>query len=102
VCQIKFSHDYPKLHGQTRGKLIFISKISKNDFPLNDELLEYDTKTSDGEYYPLPKTDYLQLIFLGNKGIPFCTIRRFTPDKFNYYSNKVGEYFEVSIEKVEQ
>lgn len=40
------------------------------------ELIEYDTKRADGGYYTLPKGDYLQLIFIGNLGIPFGIIRR--------------------------
>ena len=99
--RIKFSHDYPKLWGQTTAKLIGIEFIEPKDFPLNQDLLDYDTKTNEGEYYPLPKGKYLQLVFLGNKKIPFCTIRRWTTTKDEYYVKQIGKEFEIVIEKKE-
>jgi len=101
VNVIKFSHEYPKLWGQKEAMLIDIKFISKNDFPLSQELLDYDTKTSEGEYYPLPRDNYLQLIFLGDKRIPFCTIRRQTPQKENYYHEQLNQVFKIEIVKVE-
>lgn len=93
--KIKFSKEYPKLHGQVTAKLIGIEFIKPSDFPLNQDLLDYDTKAIDGSYYPLPKNQYLQLIFLGNKKIPFCTIRRFTIEKGIYYRKLIGKEFEL-------
>lgn len=95
---IKFSNNYPKLWGQKNAKLVFIEHIFEENFPLNKDLIEYDTKTSEGKYYPLPRGDYLQLIFIGNKRIPFCTIRRYTPEKYAFYNSKLYEHFEIKIE----
>ena len=100
---IKFSHDYPKLHGQTSAELLAVKPIRiDNDTP--KELLEYDTKKSDGTYYELKTGDYIQLVFIGNFGIPFCTIRskrnRFTEDKEAYYKQFVGKVFEIMKEDV--
>ena len=52
--QIKFSKEYPKLWGQTTAILLAIKFIEPKDFPLNQDLLDYDTKAIDGSYYPLP------------------------------------------------
>ena len=95
---IKFSHDYPKLHGQTSAELLAVKPIRINkDTP--KELLEYDTKY-DGGYFPLLTGDYIQLVFLGNLRIPFCTIRKaYPPSKVEYYKGKVGEPFEVEVKK---
>ena len=97
---IKFSSDYPKLHGQTSAELLAVKPIRiDNDTP--KELIEYDTKKSDGTYYNLKTGNYIQLIFLGNLGIPFCTIRskinRYAEDKEAYYSQFVGENFRIEI-----
>ncbi len=35
---------------------------------LHKDLIEYDTKTKDGKYFPLDSAHYLQLVFIGNKG----------------------------------
>ncbi len=95
---LRFSHDYPKIHGQTRAKLIAVLSITI-DGGLNPALKEYDTKTVDGEYYPLPDGEYLQLILVGEFGIPFCTIRRQTYDKVAYYNERIGQWFEIVITK---
>ncbi len=92
--QIKFSGDYPKLHGQTSAKLIAIYPRTIDRFT-PQELIDYDTTKSDGSKYPLVDGEYLQLIFFGNLFIPFCTIRRMTYEKIQYY--QVGEVFEVII-----
>lgn len=94
---IKFSSDYPKLHGQKTATLVAVAriKIDKNTPP---ELFEYDTKKSDGSYYELKHGTYLQLIFLGDKSIPFCTIRSAYPThKVEYYKSSIGQKFNVEI-----
>ena len=97
---IKFTSDYPKLHGQTSAELLAVKPI-RIDKNTPRELLEYDTKKSDGTYYNLKTDNYIQLIFLGNLGIPFCTIRskrdRHAEDKEAYYSQFVGENFRIEI-----
>ena len=97
---IKFSSDYPKLHGQTSAILIAVKPI-RIDKDTPKELIEYDTKKSDGTYYNLKTGNYIQLIFIGNLGIPFCTIRskrnRYAEDKEAYYSQFIGENFTIEI-----
>ena len=96
---IKFSHDYPKLHGQTSAELLAVRPI-RIDRNTPQELLEYDTKY-DGGYYKLATGDYIQLVFLGNLRIPFCTIRKaYPPSKVEYYKSKIGEQFEVMVKPV--
>ena len=99
--RIKFSENYPKLWNQTRAVLLNVLLIEKEEFPLNKDLIEYDTKNCNGTYYSLPKTKYIQLIFLGNKRIPFCTIRRWTPLKYEYYFGQQKLDFEIEIIKKE-
>ncbi len=101
---IKFSHAYPKLHGQTSAALLAVIPI-RIDKDTPRELLEYDTKYIwyDGPvpkygFFPLPTGDYIQLIFLGNLHIPFCTIRRaWPPQKVEYYKSAIGYDFEVIV-----
>ena len=105
---IKFSHDYPKLHGQTSATLLAVVPI-RIDRNTPKELLEYDTAywdeiTSGGSikaYFPLPTGDYIQLVFLGNLRIPFCTIRKaYPPSKVEYYKSKIGEQFKVIVKPI--
>jgi len=99
MSAIKFSHAYPKLHGQTSAELLAVRPI-RIDKNTPEELLEYDTKY-DGGYYKLATGDYIQLIFLGNLRIPFCTIRKaYPPSKVEYYKSKIGEQFEVMVKPI--
>lgn len=106
---IKFSHAYPKLHGQTSAELLAVRPI-RIDRNTPDELLEYDTTYYDKPFkdatslyaekqrFPLLTGDYIQLVFLGNLGIPFCTIRKnYPPQKGDYYRGKVGDTFTIEI-----
>jgi len=76
-------------------------KLIRIDKETSAELLEYDTKKADGTYYKLKTGDYIQLVFIGNFGIPFCTIRskrnRYAEDKEVYYSQFIGENFTIEI-----
>ena len=82
---IKFSHNYPKLWGQKSAFLLYVELVERER--LHKDLLEYDTRTGDlnEPYYKLPKGTLIQLVFLGDKGIPFCTLRRYVGAKYNYY-----------------
>lgn len=96
---IKFSSDYPKLHGQTSAELLAVRniRIDRNTPP---ELITYDTVKRDGTRYPLKSGNYLQLIFIGNYHIPFCTIRSAFPDrKEEFYRKHVGDIFEIEVIK---
>ena len=97
--KIKFSKRYPKLWGQNQAKLIAVEDINIDE-NTNKDLLEYDTKALDGSYYELKKGKYIQLIFLGNKNIPFCTIRSSygrMGNKKEYYQSKIGELFQIVV-----
>ena len=105
---IIFSHEYPKLHGQHTAELLAVRPITIDKNTPN-ELLEYDTTYYDTfvefgaiiqqkRHYPLKPGNYLRLIFDGDKGIPFTTIRKaYPPQKIDYYKQAVGETFEVWI-----
>lgn len=93
--KIKFSHDYPKLWKQETGYLIKVRVINSEDISQN--LIEYDTKNCNGEYYQLPKGKLIQLFFVGSESIPFCTIRRYTPEKLLYYLDLLNTLFMIEI-----
>ncbi len=99
--QIKFSHNYPKLHGQSLAQLLAVRDLSVCKYT-SPALLEYDTRyeNADGTigHYPLKPGAYLRLIFDGEKGIPFTTIRKaWPPQKVKYYTEAVGEFFKIEI-----
>lgn len=101
--RIKFSHYYPKLWKQTKAILIDVRILDAGLIQTNEELLHYDTIYHDGDswgYYDLPtEGDLIQLIFIGNYDIPFCTLRRHTKQKYDYYRNLLGQEFEIEVKR---
>jgi hypothetical protein len=95
---IKFSHYYKKMPLVLNPT--FIKDIALIDYTdLTPEEIKLDTETRDGQFYPLPKTKLIW-IKLWTEGHEWGTLRRYTPDKYEYYSNLVGE--EVHIEVVRE
>jgi hypothetical protein len=104
--KIKFSHDYLKFPFNNMGEvpLVLLGAIKTHYNDLGEDLIKYDTaywadNGDDVEYYPLPKTDLLLLLFAthsltGNERILF-TIRRWTPQKEKFYKDKRGEHYAI-------
>ena len=99
--KIKFSKDYVKLHGQRSAELLAVSRVRVPD-GVSSELIEYDTIATDGSRYELKPGKYILLVFLGELGIPFTTIRADTPPmkgrgqgKYEYYDARIAQRFEV-------
>jgi hypothetical protein len=101
---IFFSHRYPKLldrHNNVveSAKLIGLFRVKLED--LHPSFLFYDT---DNGKYELPKKgDFLMLLFLKpfethvTEQNLFTTLRRYTPEKYEYYRKVVGFDFEIVI-----
>lgn len=101
--EIKFSNYYFKfperIQWDPKAKLIQALKIHYND--LSKNMIEYDTVYSkNGEvfFYNLPRTDLILLIFAQPTKI-FTTIRRYTPNKWEYYKKNVGQMFKIVIQE---
>jgi hypothetical protein len=102
--QIKFSHEYPKLHYQKSAQLLKVTLVDRSE--LSEKFIEYDTvytvepaigvcSEAVMGHYPLPNGRYMILLFQGNEHIPFTTVRRFTEEKFRYYNSSVGKLFDI-------
>jgi len=98
--KIKFSSIYPKLWGQKKARLVYVQVLDGKK--LSRDLIEYDTKKYDGTYYELPKTRLIQLVFIGDKNIPFCTLRKYSKWKEEYYRNNINKVFDIVIELKER
>lgn len=96
---MRFSHKYHKLvglDGDTVRELKLLEVVLTDLSDLSSHFLEYDT--DHGTYRLPPKGLYMMLIFLKPSGNDLLTtLRRFTADKYDYYSKAVGEKFGVEI-----
>jgi hypothetical protein len=98
--EIKFSHEYSKLHHQRTARLILVDQINLVNEPesADMELIKYDTLYhEDGkpEHYSLESGFYLLLVFMGDMNIPFTTIRRWTFEKDRFYHACQGRIFNI-------
>lgn len=102
--KINFSHNYMKLQDQTSATLlaVFPLKLSRND-ESHTPLIAYDTAIKGGGNYKLRSGEYVVLLFLGNNGIPFTTIRSrigmYGLNKEEYYTKHIGEEFVIAIKE---
>ena len=100
--EIKFKHQFLKLVGQENAYLVSVRHLSipKDS---NKDLLDYDTVYTIGgkiKRVSLKDGDYIQLIFVGNKHIPFCTLRKNDePHKFESYASSIGDKFKIVVEE---
>lgn len=101
---IKFSHRYIKLPEDREATLL---AVFETDFKeIGDEMRHYDTMYlgDDDEigYYKLPKSGKcLVLVFEAiHVDAIFTTIRSaWPPHKIKYYKDRIGEVFNVKVEK---
>lgn len=90
--ELKFNRNYTKLHNQKSGLLVGIFVAYKKD--LTQEFVDYDT---DGCYKLDENKAYMLLVFLGNKNIPFTTLRRYNEENMRKYHS--GKVYRIVIER---
>lgn len=92
MYQIKFNHNYKKLHNQKRAVLIKI--MERHGVELTQKFVDYDTEGK----YPIEKdTLYLVLVFLGETGIPFTTLRKSNTE--NRIKYDLQNAYEIVVEE---
>lgn len=90
--EIRFNHNYKKLHNQTSAELIYYDFKSGAEF--HKEFIKYDTDNK----YEIDKTqEYLFLVFIGNKDIVFTTLRKANLENLLKYA--LGRKYKIVVEK---
>jgi len=102
--KIKFSHKYTKLADHFNDTIKTARLLGVFTIYLQEQhaaFLNYDT---DNGTYGLPTSgEYMILLFqkpdtpgVTGKNL-FTTLRRYTPQKMNYYMGEVGEIFDIVL-----
>ncbi|MCZ7361924.1 MAG: hypothetical protein O8C58_01060 [Candidatus Methanoperedens sp.] len=106
---IKFSHLYEKMpmgyFTMDEMHTTLIQTLVAYSGELTSEFIDYDTLIAEGEgdqHYELPKGKVIILFLLttnNRNGIPelWTTIRRYTPEKWQYYRTIVGQEIIIRI-----
>ena len=94
---IKFSHKYTKMpDGFERSRLIAVFVTDRDK--LCKEFIEYDTAIVGGGHYPLPRGKLLVLLLqVMESSQLWNTMRRWTPEKEQYYRGSCGERAECEV-----
>jgi len=102
--KIKFSHKYRKLtsHNAIDNLVrvaILLDVLVINLEELSSTFLEYDT---DCRLFPLPKKGKYMMLLFQKAGYfdLFPTLRRWTPDKYDYYKSGIGKLFDIEYVEV--
>lgn len=87
---VKFSHHYDKFpKDYCHSELLQVLKGDTRE--LSNTFIEYDTKTSEGLYYPLADGPIIILLFRTETSRKlWTTIRPYTTQKYNYYKQLEG------------
>lgn len=101
--QLKFKYYYPKLHHQKMAMLIYVSTVYERVSISDPDFIEYDNKYvyntyGDYSYWDLADPPVLFLVFLGDKNIPFTTIRKCNEENMDKYYDNIGDWFEIVVE----
>ena len=94
--EIKFNHNYTKLHNQSIAVLINVAAVKGKDLKKKKGFVEYDT---DGKYEIDEKENYLYLVFVGIDMIPFSTVRKNNLENVEKYVGSEGDYFDIIVEE---
>lgn len=101
---IGFRHHYTKIHGQTHGILLSTRILSEEEYrELREDkgAMYIDTVfigNNGDEYVPQPiEGERLQLVFLGNRMIPFTTYRKI-PENYTRWMANVWDENEMRDE----
>ncbi len=112
MLKIKFSEEYSKMLNNSQGeaprKAILLETFIVETKELHPRFVEYDTsyfdkKENNWAYYKLPQDKVIVLLlrtdYANDEVMMWTTIRRYTPQKFEYYKKNRMEEFEIVINK---
>lgn len=114
--KIEFNYNYTKLRDQKTAELVRVKIVSRTE--LDEEMVKIDTEhvvshpvpagqklagstISEFKHYHLPNGSLLLLAFLGDRNIPFVSLRRFKDATWRMYKSQLNHVFEIVVKKKE-
>lgn len=95
MTDVKIDYNYRQLHGQTKGYLLACKAIERSG--MDDEFIAATRALDAASTHTLPDGTYIQLVFYGNKRIPFSILLPYTTQDFNFYHDHRHEVFDIVI-----
>lgn len=95
---LEFKYNMPKLCNQRKAKLVYHNVITMIGLEKYKDLLKYDLDKGDGKDFQLDNSQYyLILLFVGDKGIMFTSLRKYNSENIAKYAD-IGKEFVIEIE----
>jgi hypothetical protein len=99
---IKFSHEYFKMPiGYEISTLLETFIIERSE--MSDSFYDYDTTYAidfnETARYPLPDGKLIVILLKSKAGLLWTTVRRWTPEKEEYYRGLRGENVKIEVKK---
>ena len=95
---IKVDFYLPKFQSQYIAELVAVKDMLINN-ETSKKYLEYESGTFAGDVVKIEPGRYIQLVFLGEKGIPFTHLRPYSAAAKALYKHQVGKDFKIDTDK---
>lgn len=108
--KISFAHNFIKLDEQKTAELVRVKIISRTE--LDEETVIANTQYYENHEVPnsdtpirgikcshIPNGSLLLLVFLGDRNIPFTTLRQFKDATWKRYKSMLNHIFEIVVEE---
>lgn len=96
---IELEYNFLAMHNQTKGYLLAVKKVAKTSFTA--EQLDVFTRIDACSKYILDDTDYILLVMLGEKLIPYSILVPYTEEVFKSYQEHKLSVYDIKIKNVE-
>lgn len=92
--QITIEYQYQCTHGQDKGFLLAVRKVSGEQTP---EFAEYHRRIDVCSVQQLPPDVYIQLTFYGNKLMPFSILVPYSEEAYAHYNENKHKVFDIVV-----
>jgi hypothetical protein len=98
-----FEHNYVKLKGQTKARILEVNTMQIIDIErTNNGLWYHETRYKDysdfkKKNHSIDDGKYVHLIAVGNLGVPFSVLIKWTQSVEKLCRESIGEWFDIEI-----
>ena len=96
---IELAYQLLSMHEQTKGYLLAVKKVARAE--LTTEQLDVFTRINTCSKYILDDTDYILLVMLGEKLIPYSILVPYSKEDFDSYNSHKLSVYDIKIQNQE-
>lgn len=96
---IELAYQLLSMHEQNKGYLLAVKRVAKSE--LTEEQLDAFTRINGCSRYILDAQDYILLVMLGEKLIPYSILVPYTKEDFDSYQAHKLSVYDIKIQNPE-